>query len=61
MTDSKRERFYDDIAHIIQNTKKESNLWDSNESHLWDLNPRSLRYTTKACGHLTTYDHCVSN
>ena len=47
MRDSEREAFYDDIAHVIQNTKK---------SHLWDSNPRSLRYTTKACGRLTIYD-----
>jgi len=41
MRDSERELFlllYDNIAHVIQNTKKESHLWDSN----W----RSLRYTT---------------
>jgi len=39
MRDSEREPFYDDIAHVIQNTKK---------SYVWDSNPRSLGYTTKA-------------
>jgi len=47
MRDSEREPFYDDIAHVIQNTKK--------ETHVWDLNPRSLRYTTKACGRVLPY------
>ena len=49
MRDSELEPFYDDIAHVIQNTKKESRLWDSN--------PRSLRlrYTTKACGRALQY------
>ena len=30
MIDSKREPFYDDIAHVIQNAKKLYRLWDSN-------------------------------
>jgi len=46
MRDSEREPFYDDIAHVIQNTKK--------EFHLCDSNPRSLRYTYKACGRVLT-------
>jgi len=44
---SEREPFYNDIAHVIQNTKK--------EFHLWDSNPRSLRYTRKACGRVLPY------
>jgi len=47
MRDSEREPFYDDIAHVIQNTKKEPNLLDSN--------PRSLRYTTKTYGRVLPY------
>jgi len=47
MRDSEREPFYDDIAHVIQNTEKESHLWDSNQ--------RSFRYTTEACGRVIPY------
>jgi len=51
MRDSERELIYDDITRVIQNTKKESHLWDSNQ--------RFLRYTTKACGRLAIYDQCA--
>jgi len=52
MRDSEREPFYDDIAHVIQTTEK--------QSHLWDLNPISLRYTTRARGRVLPYTtNCI--
>jgi len=43
---SEHEPFIDNIAHVLQNAKTESNP-------MWDSNPRCLRYTTKASGRQT--------
>jgi len=53
MRDSKREFFYDDIAHVIQNTKKKI-LPVVFEPEILVV-AVVVRYTTKACGRLAVY------